>query len=367
MILDLQRKLMEAGRIRIGQQVTSSNGKSRPAKLGTFRLTSADRLRIEQAAHLYGGTCQPWTAPAGQQWEVITDSDVLDVIVPPSAMAFSQSYELWSKGGCQRRCDGGTESITEQPCICDPENRECDIHTRLSVMLKDLPGLGVWRLDTQGWYAAAELQGAVDVIQMAAGRGALLPARLRLEQRTVKRPSVGTRNFAVPVLDIDITPAQLLGGGGLGLATADRPALPAGDSGPRNYFTPVPAELPVGPQQSIAEQSQPPPPKPKRANSAAEIPPSGRQRRPPVAAEEQPSNGDRMSSQQQKILFALLRNHEIEDRMAWASGILGREVTSYGQLAVADAAKLIDALKSLSQATDGDTEVQPATDEEPPF
>ena len=38
-IVDLQRRLQEIGRIRIGQQV-KSNGKSRPAKLDRFRLTS---------------------------------------------------------------------------------------------------------------------------------------------------------------------------------------------------------------------------------------------------------------------------------------------------------------------------------------
>lgn len=272
-IINLQRGISEAGRIRIGQQVEASNGRTRPAKLDTFRLTSADRRRIDQAAELYGGKVAAWTAPAGKQWEVVTTSDSLDVIVPPSDLSFSQHYELWSAGGCQRRCDGVTEQIGERPCMCDPEARECSIHTRLSVMLRDLPGLGVWRIDTQGYYAAIELQGAVQIIQMAAGRGALLPARLRLEQRSVKRPGKDgkpqTLRFAVPVLDIEITPAQLLSGGAepLQLEQAVRPPL-----------TPVPAALPIGPQLSIAEQSEPPTPRAKRANAAPEIPASGRQR-----------------------------------------------------------------------------------------
>src|SRR5665647_389473 len=202
-IIDLQRRIQEAGRIRIGQQVATSSGKTRPSKLDTFRLTSADRTRIEQAATLYGGTPAEWDAPAGHQWEVVTTTDVLDVIVPPSDMAFSQWYEMWSAGGCQRRCDGARELISDGPCKCDPEARECDIHTRPSVMLSDLPGLGVWRIDTSGYYAAVEMSGAVQVVQAAAGRGTLLPPRLRLEQRVVKRvESDGkpeTRRFAVPL------------------------------------------------------------------------------------------------------------------------------------------------------------------------
>lgn len=274
-IVELQRRITEAGRIRTGLQETferqdGSTG-TRPAKLETFRFTSADKRRIEQIAELYGGKVEPWDAPAGKQWQVVSERNEIDVIVPPSDLGFSQHYELWSAGGCQRRCDGVTESITEGPCKCNPEDRECEIHTRLSVMLRDVPGLGVWRLDTQGWYAAHELGGAVEVIAVAAGRGALLPARLRLDQRQVKRPDkngkVVTRRFAVPVIDIEVTPAQLLAGGqGQPLQIEAGPAP----------LTPVP--LRAVPVPSIAEQSAAPEPRPKRANAASEIPSSGRSR-----------------------------------------------------------------------------------------
>lgn len=276
-IVDLQRRVTEAGRIRTGLQETFQRGDGstgqRPAKLDTFRFTSADKRRIEQIAELYGGTVEPWQAPAGAQWQVVSERNEIDVIVPPTDLGFSQHYELWSAGGCQRRCDGVTESITEGPCLCNPEDRECDIHTRLSVLLRDVPGLGVWRLDTQGWYAAQELIGAVEVLQVAAGRGALLPARLRLDQRQVKRPDkngkVVTRRFAVPVIDIEITPAQLLAGG------QGQPLQIAAAAGPAP-LKPVP--LLAAPVPTIAEQSAPPPARPKRSNAAAEIPASGRQR-----------------------------------------------------------------------------------------
>jgi phage recombination protein Bet len=54
---------------------------------------------------------------------------------------------------------------------------------------------------------------------------------------------------------------------------------------------------------------------------------------------------DRMSTQQQGLLFKLLAEAEIEDRKEWASGILGREISSYGQLGQGDAATLIDHLQ----------------------
>lgn len=269
-IIDLQRGIVEAGRIRIGQQVPTTGGRTRPEKLTTFRLTSSDKRRIEQAAALFGGKVEAWEAPAGPQWQVITTSDSLEVIIPPSDLSFSQNYELWSAGGAQRRCNGVTEQISQQPCRCDPEARECDIHSRLSVLIRDLPGLGVWRLDTSGWYAAKELAGAVQIIQLAAGVGTLLPARLRLEQRSAKRPDAKgkpqTLRYAVPVLDIEVTPAQLLAG-----QAGGEPLQLVAQGAP---LTPVPQLAPP----SIAEQSAPPPARPPRKGAGPELPASGRRR-----------------------------------------------------------------------------------------
>lgn len=251
-IVDLQQRIMEVGRIRIGRQVESKNGKKRPDKLDTIRLTSRDKRRIEQAAGLYGGVAEPWESPSGTQWEVVTESDTLDVIVPPAAMAWSQFYERWGSGGCLRRCDGVNEAISEGPCVCDPDERECEIHSRLSVMISDLPGLGVWRLDTQGYYAAVELGAAVQILQAAAGRGQMLPARLRLEQRSVKRQGQPTHEFAVPVLDLDVSPAQLLAASaGPGLTGPESTQEIAARS---SSLTPVPATVPERPVPSVAEQ-----------------------------------------------------------------------------------------------------------------
>jgi hypothetical protein len=62
-ILGLQRQAARAGRIRLGETVSgvSKSGKTytRPAKLDTFRFTSASRHAIESVAHVLGGNRQP--------------------------------------------------------------------------------------------------------------------------------------------------------------------------------------------------------------------------------------------------------------------------------------------------------------------
>lgn len=201
-IIGLQRRLVEVGRIRMGER----NEKGHPTRLDTWKLTSRDQLRLQAAARVYGGEVQEWDGHAGQ-YELHTTTDALPILLMPG-QALSQHYELWSGGGCKRRCDGETEQLTDGACLCDPEQRECKPHTRLNVLLPDVPGIGCWRLDTTGYYAATELTGTVDLLEIATMRGVLLPARLRIDQRAVLRDGQ-TKRFPVPTLDIDVRPLEM--------------------------------------------------------------------------------------------------------------------------------------------------------------
>lgn len=244
-LADIQAQQVEVGRIRLGTSTpkTARSGKeyNEPVKLETFRLTSRSKALVEEAASLYGGDCEPWQPQNGgaQQWQVLTEQRSIAVIVPPEPV--SQYYELWFGGRCQRRCDGLRELLQEQPCICgpDPASRKCKPTTRLSLMLAELSGIGVWRLETHGYYAAAELPAVADLLSAAGGN---VPARLEMEERSAMVPDprdpskeVATR-FMVPVLHVQRTPAQLveiLGGQGTAPALPsgpEQPALPAPES-----------------------------------------------------------------------------------------------------------------------------------------
>ncbi len=201
-IIGLQRRLVEVGRIRMGEK----NDKGFPTRLDTWKLTSRDQLRLTAAAKAFGGEVREWKDHPGQ-YELHTTVDSLPILLMPG-QALSQHYELWSGGGCKRRCDGETEQFTDGPCLCDPEARECKPHTRLNVLLPDVAGVGAWRLDTQGYYAATELTGTVDLLEIATMRGVLLPARLRIDQRSVLRDGQ-TKRFPVPTLDIDVRPLEM--------------------------------------------------------------------------------------------------------------------------------------------------------------
>lgn len=246
-IITIQRRQTEVGRIRIGESVdtgrTNKYGKPirKPVKLNKFRFTSASKTLIEQVAAQFGGTVAEWTPQGGgaPQWEVYTDATSISVVVPPNAV--SQWYEAWNGGQCVRRCDGQRELLKDTPCVCpaEPADRnpmsDCKPTTRVSLMLADVPGIGVWRLETHGFYAATELPAAAELLAEAGG---YISGRLELEQRTAVRPKARgegteTRHWMVPVLHVDAAPKAILSAGGNGVGAPgltspeQRPAIEA--------------------------------------------------------------------------------------------------------------------------------------------
>lgn len=242
-IAELDHRMPEAGRIRIGRRNDKARG-GREA-LNSFRFTSVHEDLIQRIATLYGGTVTPWNEPmarAGKsQWQVTTTSTRIHVYLVPDAL--SQWFELWTKGGLQRRCDGYSYTRTVsrgdeivdivEPCVCAAQGeRQCDLKTRMSVILPDVGFLGAWRFDTSSINTALELPGMWHWIsQLQQGGNGLVHAVMTLEDRhdVVAKQ---TRNFKVVTLGVLNTPNEIAQGAasvaaiGAGVSPG-APALPA--------------------------------------------------------------------------------------------------------------------------------------------
>lgn len=217
-IKDLQRRHVEIGRIRLGekQEFRRQDGSTgtKPVKLATFRFTSPHRHLIEAIATLYGGTARPWDNGGKPEFEVTTPASSIPVIVVKGGL--TQWMEFWSAGGCIHRCDGETNVLTDSPCDLRERvqvgrksvnpHAEARPTTRLSVMLRDVESLGVWRMESHGWNAAVEIPAMAELAMFV---GDLVPATLHLvERRTIKDGE--TSRFVVPVLDLAISKQRLV-------------------------------------------------------------------------------------------------------------------------------------------------------------
>jgi hypothetical protein len=178
-ILAVQRQARELGRIRTGwSEPYTKEGRElrRPVKSRTIVLTSQQRSGLDLAADAWGGTVERWQ-PQGnhpEAWRLITEQEAIDAILPPGD-PLNQTMEMWSGGGCVRRCNGVLESKTNQPCLCRAEFGEdfhmqrgnppkvCKPYSRLGVFL-DLDDFGLWRIQTNSYYAMLEMAGVVDLL-----------------------------------------------------------------------------------------------------------------------------------------------------------------------------------------------------------
>lgn len=217
-LINIQRRAAEHGRLRTGY--TQGN---RPVRSATWVITSHSEEHVRTAAQLWGGEPEQWTPRNSTivQWRVITKAASIEALITPGD-PLNQYNEMWSAGGCQRRCDGATETLTRQPCLCaaqfgedwhtQPKGRVCSTTSRLNVMLPDLSGMGMWRAETHSFYAASEWGGMVDMVLAGTDGKGFVPVTLRIEPRQVVREGK-TKNFPVVVVELrGVTPRQALAG-----------------------------------------------------------------------------------------------------------------------------------------------------------
>ncbi|WP_245793616.1 hypothetical protein [Streptomyces pini] len=251
--MTMKRQAAELGRIRTGYSRPNSDPNKRPipVKSKTFVLSSHSRDYVAAAAELYGGRVEEWTPQNTSiaQYRVITEATELRAILP-TGDPLSQSYEMWSGGGCARRCDGEIEQKTRKPCLCRaqygddwhlrPPTQVCRPTSRISVMLPDLPDLGVWRLESKSYYAADAMAGGLDLVLEASGGRSMMPVRMWIEQRTAVRDGK-TKQFPVVMVVPSLPKLRHALSGPISTAAAldpstlERPAIEAGQAAVPDY------------------------------------------------------------------------------------------------------------------------------------
>lgn len=260
-IIDRQRKLNNVGEIRLGD-VKGEKMPGRP--LYKFRLSTANKDLIEQAAQVFGGT--PTYNKDLAKWDLITDRTQLKAYISllprdpnnPDGDLQSVVQHYYRRDGRRwtHRCDGVTcdmwtkpaqdkkSILVQKPCQCDPDKRICKMNTLLIVGLTEIPVSGVWKLSTGSTTFDAEIQGFIASMQSMGLND--MPVVLTYDKITkAAAPGEKADNFPVVRVDVDQNPVSLpelygqirakaLGQGPAGLGSRPTaPELPATETAVR--------------------------------------------------------------------------------------------------------------------------------------
>lgn len=333
----LPQKPQELGRIRSGDQVQwKKEGKTgtRPHKLECFRLTSQIKPRLDYAAKLpeYGGEVSAWKdAPGGSQWQLYTSQSSIPVMVPPFN-ALSQNNEIWQGGECARRCDGCTIIAAKDPelvgkgCLCQgmgiderlekaklSKAEACNTITRLSLMLPDLPGVGIWLYSTKSYYAGMELQGNAEMLQQASQEGVFISAMLSIEERRVVRQGK-TKGFPVVTLQAEVTMRQLLTRElpedkhiRIGAPVSQLSAAPEDEAAPLNGEHAFSPETGVFPEQSVPPEHYVPPSRPSDAAALTAPEPEDVPDTVQTEAADRPVEQEKQTREEQQFLIKAMK------------------------------------------------------------
>jgi hypothetical protein len=164
---------------------------------------------------------------------IMFPTDNPEDFAPQYLKCYSMTQGLVCRGDgvkCMRKIDENTglvadhttESWVMKDMTCDPETcpemagdpemnirPQCRRVMNLMFILPNVPGLGVWQLDTSSFYSIVNVNSCLDVIRSVIGRIAGIPLTLSLEPREVTPPGMKKKTIQVLHVRSDLKLADL--------------------------------------------------------------------------------------------------------------------------------------------------------------
>jgi hypothetical protein len=166
------------------------------------------------------------------------------------------AWRLYGAKKVKRKCDGETcdERLDAggwetKPCVCaaqgisvDDKKRHCTLTYTLQLLLPDVPGVGVWQLDSGSEITARRMATWLRMMHTLRGDLRMLEFDLRLVATSVNPEGKPTTVYVLDPQARNATPRQMLSGAGDAPQLAELPP-PAADEAPeetldRGGFTP---------------------------------------------------------------------------------------------------------------------------------
>jgi len=109
------------------------------------------------------------------------------------------------------------EEMTCNPADCPEYGARCRRVMNLMFMLPDVPGLGVWEIDTSSFYSIREINSTLEVIrnltrrpELPEGRIAFIPLTLTLGPIEVNPPGTGKKTVYIMHIKSDVKLADII-------------------------------------------------------------------------------------------------------------------------------------------------------------
>jgi len=209
-------RLPRLGKIRLG---TRHPEKGYPMKADHF-VFPKDHSAYTKLVELYGET--------PKELKILIPVEDEEQWASQFYKAYNQTYGLVCKGDgetAMRMVDvntnelpvagkAGTVQLQEFPCLgkdCpDYKAKKCYEVMNFRFILPEVPGLGVWQIDTGSKNSILNINSCASIIKRAFGRISMIPLKLTLEPTQVNNPEDGKKQ-TVYVLNLrsDVTLAQL--------------------------------------------------------------------------------------------------------------------------------------------------------------
>lgn len=184
------------GTLRSGRQL-----QGRPVSLPTWRFTTGDPEVAEYLARAFGGEVASWDTKTEEVLEVITDAEVLEVLVD----RITSEMVLWGRNGKIRSCDGVTQKDdARSPCACPQSMADrkdaaqqgtgCEPSVGVFFRLADYPELGQFKFFSGAWSFARDIgkpEAALEALEGKPGRGLLGKEEVTMKDgRTFTKPTL---------------------------------------------------------------------------------------------------------------------------------------------------------------------------------
>lgn len=115
-----------------------------------------------------------------------------------------------------------TQEWVFRQCTCDPDTcpenigdpergikPQCRRVMNLLFLLPDVPGFGVWQLDTSSFYSIININSCIDLIKRLCGRISFIPLTLSLEPMEVTPPGIKKKTVRILYIRSDVKLAEI--------------------------------------------------------------------------------------------------------------------------------------------------------------